>query len=753
MKKFTILAFFLVASHLLLAQIIDIPNDYPTIQEGIDAANPGETILVNPGTYVENINFNGKNISVGSLYITTLDTSYISQTIIDGNASGSVVTFTSGEDAGALLSGFTIRNGDAAGSGGGGIYIAESSPGLDHLKVINNTAGLGGGIYLGASSSALDDIIISGNSGDGGGIACEEANPVMNNITISNNTAPHYGGALYCVTSPAVISNSFFENNEATNFGGAVFCWDTANISLENTIIRYNTAEHGGGLSIFDSNPVLKGVTVAHNTGTKTGGGLSCTNSVPSFDNTDLCNVFLNKAAEGNDFFTDGLLDIVLDTFSVMSSTDFYTSPLGNYTLTVSNAKKEQTAADLFVSPDGDDTNSGTTTDEPLKTIYQATSLILADSNQKRSITLMEGTFSTQTNGEEFPVNIPDYISLKGASASAVILDADSSAGVIEFLYNTSSRMSGLTLRGGGTKKGAGIYAVLSDLRIENVKLENNNAKYGAALFFDECTSNINNVLIANNNATVNGGGLYFATSEATINNATISSNSAGQMAGGIHNYRSTLTITNTILWDDTPQELAFISSGGPDSYSISLSHSTVQGGEEGIENPANDTIHWQEGNIEEDPVFVGAGADPFQINDTSPCVDAGTPDTIGLNLPEYDLAEEVRIFNDHIDMGAYEWNLFVGVDEPNFTEQPALHIFPNPVNDRLTVSVGTKVENSVKVEIYTVSGTIIKGVEVNKINTGKQELSIHMQTLHRGIYFLRLQIGEEVLTRKVVKL
>ena len=83
----------------LYGKIILIPYHYPTIQTGIDSANSGDTVLVSPGTYLENINFNGKNIVVASQYLTTNDTSYIRQTIIDGDKKGSVVTFENGEDS------------------------------------------------------------------------------------------------------------------------------------------------------------------------------------------------------------------------------------------------------------------------------------------------------------------------------------------------------------------------------------------------------------------------------------------------------------------------------------------------------------------------------------------------------------------------------------------------------------------------------------------------------------------------------
>ena len=86
-------------------------SPFATIQTAIDSSSDGDTVLVQAGTYVENINFNGKNIVVGSLYLTTQDTSYISSTIIDGNQSGSVVKFVSGEDTTAVLTGLTITNG------------------------------------------------------------------------------------------------------------------------------------------------------------------------------------------------------------------------------------------------------------------------------------------------------------------------------------------------------------------------------------------------------------------------------------------------------------------------------------------------------------------------------------------------------------------------------------------------------------------------------------------------------------------
>ena len=100
----------LLSVTVLSANIINVPADYSTIQGGIDAASDGDTVLVSAGTYNESINYNGKNIVVGSLYLTTQDTSYISSTIIDGDSSGSIVLFESFEDSTAVLNGFTFQD-------------------------------------------------------------------------------------------------------------------------------------------------------------------------------------------------------------------------------------------------------------------------------------------------------------------------------------------------------------------------------------------------------------------------------------------------------------------------------------------------------------------------------------------------------------------------------------------------------------------------------------------------------------------
>jgi len=230
------------------ATIISIPDDYPTIQQGIDASSDGDTVVVQPGTYVENINFNGRNIVLGSLFLISGDTSYISSTIIDGNQSGRVIIFENGEDSTGVITGFTIRNGS------GGIYCGNnSSPTITNNIISGNSFdGGGGGLWLQNSNPTISNNIISGNTagsnGSGGGIGCRNSNPTISKNIISGNTVTNYngaGGGIYLDNSHPAIINNTITGNTSNGDAGGIACYGGSIPLITNTICWGNTAYPG----------------------------------------------------------------------------------------------------------------------------------------------------------------------------------------------------------------------------------------------------------------------------------------------------------------------------------------------------------------------------------------------------------------------------------------------------------------------------------------------------------------------------
>ncbi len=236
----------------LKATVINVPRDKPNIQTAINASSNGDTVLVAPGRYFENINFKGKNIVVTSNYIKTGSLPDIANTIIDAGKpfdpdTASCAVFCSGEDSTAVLEGFTLTNGTAtrclypAGwfREGGGIFINSSAPTIKFNLIIDN--------------EAVNTVNVI-NAG-GGGLRSHLGNPhVLNNVFMFNK-GTFGGGAIALDNSEGIFKNNiFYMNTAGSAYGGGGGLWiygGACSITIENNTIVENT---GGGIYLESVN-------------------------------------------------------------------------------------------------------------------------------------------------------------------------------------------------------------------------------------------------------------------------------------------------------------------------------------------------------------------------------------------------------------------------------------------------------------------------------------------------------------------
>jgi signal transduction histidine kinase/AraC-like DNA-binding protein len=338
-----------------------------------------------------------------------------------------------------------IENNFAALSGGGIAIINSSNPVINNCQIRNNIANQnGGGIQcISKSNPTIENCIIEGNSAFdlGGGINVQNyCDLFIDNCIIKNNrTGLRGGGICFYTNMKPTVKNSKIIFNTAP-LGGGMYIDEFYNefreqvgkidIKIINVRIENNHAEYGGGIWLRDTMGELRGVTVCNNRAV-IGGGVHIEHNPMyfNFSSEYLCNVYMNFARiMGNDFFRLGggkFMIIPLDTFTVKYYSALNAEPIEKFVLGIKNFKLTQVNADLYVSPNGNDSNSGLSDSEPLKTLKIAFLKILADSTSPRTVFMDEGEyFFTETN-DVLMLDKHSYVSLKGAGFTEVIFGKD----------------------------------------------------------------------------------------------------------------------------------------------------------------------------------------------------------------------------------------------------------------------------------------------------------------------------------------
>ena len=212
--------------------VIRVAQDFSSIQDAIDNAFDGDIVLVDPGTYIGNINFLDKSITLATLIYSGFRPDEIENSILDGGGAGPVVTINDGQDQSTILLGFEITNGSAE-EYGGGILIEDSSPTIDRNIIHNNHAGscggAGGGIaVIGESYPHIFGNTFYGNivSGD-----CDCECYFGGGLFVDTPSWPVVGGSI-------TLGNTFYDNY--SDLGSQIFRDHTQDTSTWTPIYAHH---------------------------------------------------------------------------------------------------------------------------------------------------------------------------------------------------------------------------------------------------------------------------------------------------------------------------------------------------------------------------------------------------------------------------------------------------------------------------------------------------------------------------------
>jgi len=751
---FTILFILVFVSLYSTMLEVDINGFTPfeLIQDAIDIAVNGDTVLVHPGTYYENIDFLGKTIIVGSLNLTTGDSDFISETIIDGNQEGSVVKVTSGETEGTKIYGLSIQNGSGTESYnegpfyGGGLFIRESSLDLINCRIIDNQSrDAGGGILCYNATIYLSSTLITRNHAiAGGGIAllgecniyfdpvnrcnfylnyaglgneifkgwdCQPIEVIVDTFTVNEpdsyfiKSTTSTGTPLYDITLYNLNSKLDPVNNDL--YVSVVGNNNNSGLNPDEPLVSLNYA-----LSLIQADSLNpKTVHVAN-------GLYSNTNSNQKFPLCMRSSVsIIGESMEDTVFDAELIYPHIVDVYNDYNSEySFENVSLincggrnSNCILISSNnlfdtkILLQNITINGYIS-DGGKSISLNRIKAELKNIYIydnfAPGIRYYDSSEPGDTLRMENIqiYNNHDNPEEYPGSLP--ILLGG--------------------YNT------------------GPYSVImSNVEITDNSLTENEwpISISAMMIMDNIDLYLVNSTIGNNYSPGNGGAVYLMGKNSNIN------------------------IINSILYGDLPSEIYIDNEYSSSPSSVTIQNSLIDGGYEEIQNPYpfNEVI-WLDGNLNENPYWYQEGVFPYMLTDNSPCIDTGTlalPD--GIEVPEFDLAGNPRIYGEIIDMGVYEWQGVHTEDNQIFSSQN-IRNFPNPFNPETTIQFDIMSSSHVILIIYNSKGQAIRRLTDAFYEKGSYSviwdgLDDNGEPVGSGIYFYQLKTGDNVLRGKCVLL
>ncbi|MCK5052271.1 MAG: T9SS type A sorting domain-containing protein [Candidatus Cloacimonetes bacterium] len=742
----------------------DGTGNFTTIQEGINASTDSDTVLVYPGTYYENLDFNGRNIVLASLELTTGNEQYIVSTIIDGQRSGSCIRIHNGE-SNAHIQGFTIQNGFGTqfwSRDGGGILVHDySTVYIINCIIKNNNANAGAGLYARHGYLNISGLIIKNNSAHiGGAIYINDDSTLIfdpeNRCSIYNNNAGR-GSDIYIEDSGHVYvvvdTFSIYEPSRffAEYLDGSSYSFDIQNNWMElepnDLYVAVDGDDENSGLT---PNEPLKNISwavrkiQADEQNPRT---IHVTSGTYSWESNQQiypigCKEFVSVIGEdmNNTIFMDDYLGGAIIGKNVAGTIEFSNLSIQN-------------------SPDIESYG--------VVNLYDVDKVILNNIKIQNNSNIVSVFFNEFVYSEYDNLIITDNVT----NGSHPGLRLSNNAGYLK----NSTIMNNID---NGPNPYSCVVAMqlmaYDDFTIENCIFSNNHTTTLDSRIIRITNHNggdpnikFNNCLISDNS--VGSGNIfqvfnYDGTSE--FNNCTFANNTSTNTT--LYSYGD-INMTNTIMHDNTDYEI-FMVDDTPYGYTYELNveNCNIKNGEDGVYNMNNaNIINWLEGNINEDPLFLLSGDDPYQLSELSSCIDTGTPDTTGLFLPPWDLLHNYRVWDGDedgiaiIDMGCYEFGADpVGVsDDPIPVTDYQLTNYPNPFNPETKIVFDLPESRQVKLEIYNIKGQKVKTLLDCYMNPGRSEMLWNSKDdngkrVSSGVYFYKLNVnGKTEKTKKMLLL
>jgi len=743
---------------------------FSTIQHAIALVDTGDTIIVYPGTYVENVDFGGKSIVLGSNWLFANDTTAVDSTIIDGNHSGPVVNISNGEDSTTALIGFTLKNGSGAAIGnynkGGGIYIEGSRPSIRWVNIEDCAAdgGWGGGVYISDSDVSLIRTNISRNHAQwGGGIAAENSHLVLrfttliddsasisgggvhlNNVDLNarrfngfNNVATLNGGGMFATGGSDVVIRRLMLIGNRAYLGGAFSFNDSSTIDLNNGNINLNNAEDGGGIWASEILGTIGAVSFQNNTAEDLGGAMHLSSN-SDLEATDMV-VINNSANRGGGV-------------SILNSVgDFVGGEINNnYAWRGGGIFSSRSDLDFFnitVTQNNSETIGGGMLSISTNLVMDSTNVTFNSSDSSSGGGIMCINYDSTATYEVVITN--SLISRNNAN--------DSGAGLyFRTAFNDSSGMdilienTRIIRNDGDYYTGLRIYGLNTQFEVNNCTFRGNNAvEYVAAAGFSgSCVGSVNHSLFAFNHAAIGGGNFnsggasVWSGADVDFDHCTFANNTAA--------YGTALTVgaanaavTNSIIWGNSASNHVALDVWDSTGGTLDISYTDLLGGSQAIQLEDTElcSFSWGDGNINENPLFCLPDSGNFTLADNSPCVEAA---------------------EDRSDLGAFGIGcdpIILSTAGELLPAAYALHQnYPNPFNPVTTIQYDLPENSQVQVAIYDMLGrkvrTLVSGFENAGFKAvqwqGRNDFG---RSVGAGVYIYQIQAGDFLQTRKMILL